>query len=112
MDEQTLSKILYGCEHIEKCFLDVFLLTSFLQIPSTLICNLDPSYLGGSHWVVLACNDPSTIFYFDSLALEPNEFVKQHLQRFPNVKRNVTLYNLLQVKFVVTTAFILCICFV
>lgn len=64
-----------------KCFNGVY---SRNQLPNklkgfkTIICNTDPSYAPGEHWVAIVINSDGTGDYFDSYGLPPlhNEFKK------------------------------------
>ena len=46
--------------------------------PELVICNTDPSYRGGKHWVLFFFNsDNKTVDFFDSLGAKPSHYGKE-----------------------------------
>jgi hypothetical protein len=54
-----------------------------------MVINESPSRELGSHWVALFSPNGTTAYYFDSLADEENNFLKEYLKQFEKVYRNI-----------------------
>ena len=80
-----------------------------LPLPTSLIVNLDPHQLPGSHWVaIFAYGLNKNIIYFDSLALPRISFIDNFLNVFPGIMYNQKSYQSISSK----SCAHFCICFV
>ena len=66
-----------------------------LLFPASLVANLDPEGMAGSHWVAMfAPGIGREIYYFDSLALPISPFIMDgFLSHFPCIVRNSHAYQ-------------------
>ena len=58
------------------------------KFPCSLIANTDISSQPGEHWVSMYLISSTSIEYFDSLAENPEEYIKKFLEKFSIVQRN------------------------
>ena len=60
---------------------------STLKYPSSMVVNLDPQHLKGSHWIaIFATGMQRDVIYFDSLALPINPTIEgTFLSKFPRI---------------------------
>lgn len=100
MDGEQINKILYQNHKTQKTFKGCFpcnLLPdpTSLEYPATLIVNMDPHPLEGSHWIAIFANGlGKEVYYFDSYALPIHiQINNDFLTHFPKVVRNKTTYQ-------------------
>lgn len=60
------------------------------KYPHCMVVNVDPSELGGSHWVAIYCLSPLHVEYYDSLGDWPplSPHISNYLSRFPQIRYN------------------------
>ena len=63
------------------------------RYPASMVINLDPVRKEGSHWVAAFIPNASTIYYFDSLAMEPSGHIADFLKTFSHVEKNIHVYQ-------------------
>lgn len=57
-------------------------LPSAVKKPSIIVCNIDPSYKPGSHWIAIYISKNNEIEYFDSYGMSPkNIYIKSFLNK-------------------------------
>lgn len=93
MDSKQITRILTANRSTHSTFLGCFpcdLLPSpvGLNKPSTLIVNLDPHHLKGSHWVAIYADNQQKAIYFDSLALPIKPVIAKFFHEFNHVVKN------------------------
>lgn len=97
MNTLDIIKILGNNKNAKQSFHGVYpadMLPEIHSYPASLVINLDPSTLPGSHWVVLYFSKAGTCEYFDSYGQEPPKQIKKYITRYA---RHYT-YNNLQVQ--------------
>jgi hypothetical protein len=60
--------------------------------PSAYICNIDPSYLPGSHWIVFWIDNPNYDEFYDSLG-KPHEYYNTGFSIFLQNNCERCMYN-------------------
>ena len=83
MNTKQIWQALTNDVNTEKYFDGVFsydTLKNIKQRPRLIVCNTDPSYKKGEHWILFFFNSDNSVDFFDSLGNEPSyygdEFVK------------------------------------
>lgn len=71
---ETLTKRFCG-----NSFQGVFSVDTLPPFPSLLVCNTDPSYEPGEHWIAIYVDSNSRGEYFDPLGLPPNEDFEHYM---------------------------------
>ena len=92
MDSNMIEKLFYMDNEIRKHFIGVYpvdMIPPLNQIGSIMVVNLDPSFMKGSHWIVLYVRDKNKVEYFDSLGKKPRKDIITHL--FHN--HQICIYN-------------------
>ena len=65
--------------------------------PSAYICNTDPSYLPGSHWIVFWIHSPHYAEFYDSLG-KPPEYYGEAFEIFLQNNCGSCVYNNIQIQ--------------
>lgn len=75
MNNLQITSIIHSCPSVSRTFRGVYALDTLPPIvhrkPCSYICNLDPSYMSGSHWVCLYFPSRGLPEYFDSFGFPP-----------------------------------------
>ena len=94
MDSQSIDAILRRARsaHYRGCFPSdrIPYPSSF---PTIMVVNLDPHYLGGSHWVVVLVESPTQAYFFCPFGREPKGNLLDYLSLFPKVRRNRCVFQ-------------------
>ena len=114
MDSKQIEKILWANKWTNPSFIGCFaadeIPKAFYKYPCSIIINLDTKNKPGSHWVAAYIQNPSKIYYFDSLGslnclyppfLEPSPYcitgpnypIYQFLNRFQSRTLNKMIYQ-------------------
>lgn len=96
MDSRTIDQLLRSNPvtkpHYGGCFPSDMLPTPN-QYPMTLVANLDPAALPGSHWVVIYIESPDSAYYFCPFGDPPRGILLRYLSRFTHVVRNICKFQ-------------------
>lgn len=85
MNSQQIQRALMRHRHTRRHFLGVFPsdgLPPILQYPASLVVNLDPHDLPGSHWAAIYIDGNKKATYFDSFGLPPIPTIKLLLRTY------------------------------
>src|SRR4030088_2203834 len=105
MDTQTINKILGNNQvtsrFYEGCFAVDQVPRAVKRFPCSMVLNLDPSTMDGSHWVAMYIPKPhGTVYFFDSMGQPPTEtMIKSSIMK--NFK--TIIYNKIPIQSVLST---------
>jgi hypothetical protein len=93
MDSLTINKILMKNQVTRGDYLGCFAADqipsqTLLKYPCSMVINESPAKEMGSHWVAIYAPNNDTVYYFDSYADEPNNFLKNYLSRYKKIYKN------------------------
>lgn len=99
MDTIQIEKLMRTNILTKKKFLGVFAIDKLpmkkLKRPCSIICNTDPSFKSGKHWIAFFLPKFGKIEYFDSFGLRP---MNQEIYKFISMNGNEYKYNSKQIQ--------------
>jgi hypothetical protein len=81
MDTRDIERFLHQDRVCRMMFQGVFSCDTLPRNPHLLICNTDPSYEPGKHWIAIHVDGHGRGEYFDSFGRPPNEHFRQYMNK-------------------------------
>ena len=82
MNSKQLEHVLLLDNKIKENYIGIYPINELIEFKKSeclMIVNLDPSYMPGSHWVVLYKKNNQVVEYFDSVGNKPKNSIINHL---------------------------------
>lgn len=99
MDTRSIERFLSRDEVCEAMFQGVFSRNTLPHNPRLLICNTDPSYKPGLHWIAIHVDESRRGEFFDSFGRPPDRDFEQYM----NKHCSIWMYNRRQLQSLISS---------
>lgn len=92
MNTSTINKILASNPITRKFYMGCFpadRIPRCRHFPCSMVVNLDESSKPGSHWIAIFAQSKHYVYYFDSFGLDAEGKIKEYLNKFDYVTRQI-----------------------